>query len=333
MGMRMSVPFAKLPPVVFLMGDLDLPLRDRIYREPDGPHVLICLGNLLEDALDHVAARPDCRALGVLGLPAYAPPDLRVLEGRRFLVGDADRARRREYVEAALRVGAEVEWLNQPRPSLERVAAWALPVGAVILAAGRGSRMGRQKLLLEVGGRPLVRHVVDSAAASGCDEVLVVYSDPAVADAVADRARCIENPDPDAGVSGSLRLGLEALGDQEAGALVLLGDQPLVEPRAIAALLRHWRREGSRPAVGTQYASDDGHSSNGRGPWWRPPVLLDRSLFSELRTLTGDEGARQVLNKRRELVDVVVTETPPHDVDTPEDYAKIVRLFPGPGQG
>ncbi len=311
------------------MGDLDLPLRDRIYREPDGPHVLICIGKLLEDALDHVAARPDCRAIGVLGLPPYAPPaELRVLEGRRFLVADADRARRRTYVEAALRTGAEVEWMSQPRPPLDRLAAWALPVGAVILAAGRGLRMGRQKLLLEVAGRPLVRHAVDAAAASGCDEVVVVYSDPAVADAVADRARCVENPDPDKGMSGSLRLGLDALGDQEAGALILLGDQPLVDATMLSTLLRHWRREGARAAVATRYATDDG-----AGPGWRPPVLLDRSLFAELRTLTGDEGARQVLNRRRELVDVVVTETPPHDVDTPEDYAKIVRLFPGPGQG
>ncbi|HEY5628222.1 MAG TPA: nucleotidyltransferase family protein [Candidatus Limnocylindrales bacterium] len=315
--------------MVFLMGDLDLPLRDRIYREPDGPHVVLCLGKLLEDALDHAAARPDCRALGVLGLPPYAPPEeLRVLEGRRFLVADSDRARRRAYVEAGLRVGAEVEWMDQPRPPLERVAAWALPVGAVILAAGRGSRMGAQKLLLEVGGRPMVRHAVDAAAAGGCDEVVVVYSDPAVADAVADRARCVENPAPDAGQSSSLRLGLEALGDQEAGAVILLGDQPLVEASTITELLRHWRREGSRAAVATRYESDDGE-----GPSWRPPVLLDRSLFAELRTLTGDEGARQVLNQRRELVDVVVTATPPHDVDTPEDYAKIVRLFPGPGQG
>lgn len=313
--------------MVFLLGDLDLPLRDRIYREPDGPHVVLCLGTLLEDALDHVAARPDCRALGVLGLPPYPPPaELRVLEGRRFLVADGDRARRRAYVEAGLGVGAEVEWMERARPPLEEVAAWALPVGAVILAAGRGSRMGRQKLLLEVGGRPLVRHVVDAAAASGCDELLVVYSDPAVADAVAERARCIENPDPDAGMSGSLRLGLEGLGDQEAGAMILLGDQPLVDAAMLSTLLRRWRREGARAAVATRYAADDG-----KGPWWRPPVLLDRSLFSELRTLTGDEGARQVLGRRRELVDVVVTEAPPHDVDTPEDYAKIVRLFPGRG--
>jgi CTP:molybdopterin cytidylyltransferase MocA len=314
--------------MVFLLGDLDLPVRDRIYREPDGPHVLICQGRLLADALDHVAARADCRALAVLGLPEGPPPELRVLEGRRLLVADGDRGRRRLFVEAAMRVGAEVEWLRDEHPPVERVAAWALPVGAVVLAAGGGTRMGRQKLLLDAGGRPLVRHVVDAAARGGCDEVVVVYSDPAVADAVADVARCVENAAAGSGLASSLRVGLESLRDHAAGALILLGDQPLVHPRTIESLLRAWRREGARVAVATRYDGADGGGAS-----WRPPVVLDRSLFAELRALEGDAGARQYLSGRPELVDVVPSSDLPHDVDTPEDYAKIVQLFPRPGPG
>lgn len=305
------------------MGDLDLPVRDRIYREPDGPHVLICQGRLLHDALDHVAARPDCRALAVLGLPPAPPPDLRILEGRRLLLADEERARRRAYVEAAMAVGAEVEWLDHADPAVDRVAAWALPVGGIVLAAGGGRRMGRQKLLLEVGGRPLVRHVVDAAARGGCDEVVLVYSDGAVADAVAHAARCVRNPDAATGLASSLRTGVDSVGDHVAGALILLGDQPLVNPTTIGALLRSWRREGARAAVATLYTSADGEA-----PEWRPPVVLDRSLFSELRTLDGDQGAKQYLDRHPEFVDVVPSSDPPHDVDTREDYAKIVRLFP-----
>jgi len=52
---------------VFLMSDLDLPLRDRTYREPEGPHVVLARGRELENALEHLDARPDCRALGIIG--------------------------------------------------------------------------------------------------------------------------------------------------------------------------------------------------------------------------------------------------------------------------
>jgi molybdenum cofactor cytidylyltransferase len=102
-------------------------------------------------------------------------------------------------------------------------------------------------------------------------------------------------------------------------ALVMLGDQPMVGSRTVAALLRAWRREGSRPAVAV---------SSGAAGKWTPPVVLARELWDELMTLQGDAGARQVLDPRPELVDVVPSLDRLDDVDTPDDYAKIVRLFP-----
>src|SRR5438270_12174238 len=78
--------------MVYLMSDLDLPLRDRIYREPDGPHVAVVRGRDLDAALDHLDARPDCRAPAVVGLPAELP-DLALLGGRRPPVCDGARAR------------------------------------------------------------------------------------------------------------------------------------------------------------------------------------------------------------------------------------------------
>jgi molybdenum cofactor cytidylyltransferase len=100
--------------------------------------------------------------------------------------------------------------------------------------------------------------------------------------------------------------------------IVMLGDQPLVGARTIAALLRSWRREGSRPAVAV--AQDEGG--------WSPPVVLSRELWDEVLALKGDAGARQILQGRPELVDVVPAPGRPDDIDTPDDYAKIVRLFP-----
>src|SRR2546421_88957 len=304
--------------MVYLMSDLDLPLRDRVYREPDGPHVAIVRGRDLDAALDHLDARPDCRALAVISLPKEVP-DLELMNGRRLLVVDGDRAAMREFAEVGMKSGAEVEWLHAERPDFHRIAAWALPVGAIVLAAGSATRMGRNKLLLEVGERPLVRHVIEAASEGGCHVVNAVYSDEAVRDAVANAATCVHNPKAADGQSTSLRVGLQSMPEEIAGALVMLGDQPLVGSRTVSLLLRAWRREGARPAVAASY---------GPKTSWRPPVLLDRSLWPDLMSLDGDSGARGLFDERPELLDTVPAAGRPDDVDTPDDYARIVHLFP-----
>jgi len=304
---------------IFLMSDLDLPLRSRTYREPDGPHVVVVRGRDLEAALEHADARPDCRALGVIGPLPEELPDLGQLAGRRLLVCASDGVRMREMVEAGLAAGADVEWLRSDRPDLHRLAAWALPVAAVVLAAGGTGRKGRSKLLLEAGGQPLVRHVIEAATEGGCHRVLAVYSDESVRAAIGDAAICVPNPDAASGRASSLRAGLAAVPEDMAGALVMVGDQPLVGARTVAVLLRAWRREGGRPAAAARLGEARG---------WQPPVLLDRSLFPELMTLTGDAGVQQVFDARPDLLDTVVAARRAEDVDTSEDYAKIVRLFP-----
>ncbi len=309
--------------MVYLMSDLDLPLRDRVYREPQEPHVVLVRGRDLDAALDHLDARPDCRALAVVGLPAEVP-DLALMSGRRLLVCDADRARMREFAEAGLEAGAEVEWFNSEQPDFERLAAWALPVGAVVLAAGAGSRMGTNKLLLDAGGRPLVCHVIEAAAEGGCQQVNAIYFEDQVKEAIGKSATCVLNPDAGKGQSTSLRVGLQSMAEDMAGALVMLGDQPLVGSRTVAVLLRAWRREGARPALAAAY---------GQRRAWKPPVILDRSLWPELMALTGDAGARQLFEQRPELLDTVLAGGRSDDVDTPEDYAKIVHLFPRQDQG
>jgi molybdenum cofactor cytidylyltransferase len=304
--------------MVYLMSDLDLPLRDRVYREPDGPHVAIVRGRDLDAALDHLDARPDCRALAVVGMPKETP-DLELLSGRRLLVVDGDRSRMRDFAEVGMAAGADVEWLHADRPDVNRVGAWALPVGAIILAAGFASRMGANKLLLEVGDKPLVRHVIEAASEGGCHVVNTVYADEAVREAIGHAATCVRNPDAALGQSSSLRVGLQSLPEEIAGALVMLGDQPLVGARTVTMLLRAWRREGARPAVAATYGD--------RGSW-RPPVLLDRSLWPDVMSLDGDAGARQLFGARPELLDTVPAVGRPDDVDTPDDYARIVQLFP-----
>jgi CTP:molybdopterin cytidylyltransferase MocA len=302
---------------IFFLGPLDYPLRGRGFREPDGPHLAVTPGSALEAALEHLARRPDCRGLAVLGVPER-PPDLGRQDGRRLLVCESDGGRMRDFVAAAWKAGAEAEWINNGEPSLDQLGAWALPVAGLVLAAGAGSRMkeaAEDKLLLDYDGVPLVRYAVSAAAEGGCQGVWAVYSRPEVARVLEGYATCLHNPDAARGQASSLRLGLENLPPTAAGAMILLGDQPLVGARTVEMLLRTWRREDARPAVAASYGGE-----------WRPPVVVERPLWPRLMELQGDAGARQLFGPEPGLLDTVPASGLPDDVDTPDDYARILQL-------
>jgi CTP:molybdopterin cytidylyltransferase MocA len=281
---------------------------------------MVVRGRDLDAGLQHIVSRSDCRSVAVVGLPEQVP-DLSPLVGRRLLLVDGDSGRLRDFAEVAIRAGIEVEWIRAARPPFERLAAALLPIGGIVLAAGRSSRMpGSQKLLLDIDGVPMVRHVLEAATEGGCHQTVVVYAQDDVKRAINGRAELVFNPKADTGMASSLQAGLRAMRPEIEAAMVLLGDQPLVGSRTVATLLRAWRREGSRPAVAAAGPDESNE--------WSPPVILARELWEEIFALKGDAGARQVLQGRPELLDVVPAPGRPDDIDTPDDYAKIVRLFP-----
>jgi len=278
---------------------------------------MVVRGRDLDSALQHVTARSDCRSVAVVGLPEQVP-DMKPLIGKRLLLVDGDSARLRGFAEVAIRAGIEVEWIRSTRPPFERLAAALLPVGGIVLAAGRSSRMpGSQKLLLDIDGVPMVRHVLEAASEGGCHQTVVVYAEDDVKRAINGRAELVYNAKAQTGMASSMQAGLLAMRPEIEAAMVVLGDQPLVGSRTVATLLRAWRREGSRPAVAA--SSADG---------WAPPVILSRELWGDLFALKGDAGARQVLQGRSELIDIVPAPGRSDDIDTPDDYTKIVKLFP-----
>lgn len=188
----------------------------------------------------------------------------------------------------------------------------------VVLAAGASRRMGRAKQLLPVGGRPLLEGVVAGAAASRLDEVVVVLgarAEEILAAVDLGRARVVRNPDHAVGMSTSLRAGLAALGSEVDRAMIILGDQPAISADLLNELLDLQERSGL-PAAALSFAG-----------LLHPPVVLARELWGDLSSLEGDVGCRAVIRARPELVAALPAEGDlrhPVDVDTPEDYARLV---------
>jgi CTP:molybdopterin cytidylyltransferase MocA len=188
----------------------------------------------------------------------------------------------------------------------------------VVLAAGASRRMGRAKQLLPVGGRPLLEGVVASACASSLDDVLVVLgarADEILAAVDLGRARVVHNPEHAVGMSTSLRVGMAALGPGVDRAVVILGDQPAISAELLDRLLDMQERSGL-PAAALSF-----------GGLLHPPVVLARELWGDLESLEGDVGCRAVIRAHPELVAALPAEGDLHhpvDVDTPEDYARLV---------
>ncbi len=181
-------------------------------------------------------------------------------------------------------------------------------------------RLGRPKQLLLVGGKPLLRHVAERALASTCDGVVVVVGHEA--EAIKNSLRglkvqFIRNPGYREGMSTSLRAAVRQLGAVVDGFVVLLSDQPEIEPDAITAVVRVRRATGA-PVVVTQY----GEAS-------RSPVLFGHETFPDLLVIRGDEGGRSVVRAYRERLVAVEgpTKAPPEDVDTEEAYQALLARW------
>mgnify|MGYP001610089386 FL=1 len=187
-------------------------------------------------------------------------------------------------------------------------------IAGIVLTAGFARRMGRQKLLLQLQGKPVVRWAVERLVPHVEDVVVVTGEDDApIREALAGLAvRYAVNPNPQAGQGSSIAVGVGALKPWTRAALIALGDQPRIPEAVVPRLLEAFARSGKAIVVPV-YRGTQG-----------TPVLFASEVFPELRTLTGDAGARAVVQARPERVESVPIDAPmPPDVDTPEDYARL----------
>ena len=187
-------------------------------------------------------------------------------------------------------------------------------IAGVLLAAGRSSRFGSDKLCALLDGQPVIVRSLRTVAALD-DVVVVIPPDAAALVAVlpGTKARIVANPDRDSGMSSSLRVAIESVSDADA-VVVALGDQPYASAEVTRMLLARWR-EGGADIVVPEYTDGRGH-----------PVLFGRVCFEALRMLEGDSGARGLIGDARFRVARVQVSTPmPIDVDTPEALALAAR--------
>ncbi len=171
-----------------------------------------------------------------------------------------------------------------------------MQIAGIVLAAGSASRMGHNKLLLELGGESLVRRAVRAAVEAELDPVIVVLGHEAErVRAALEGLRCepVVNPCFPLGMSTSLDAGVAALPPTAAAAVVLLADMPLVDAAMVrTVVLRH--RDGGAPVVSSRY-----------GPVPAPPILYARVIFPELRGGLGEGRGREVVRRHARLADYV----------------------------
>jgi len=184
----------------------------------------------------------------------------------------------------------------------------------LLLAAGGAARFGSQKLLASWGGVPIVRRAADALIQCVQPTIVVVGSEAAAIATALEGTYAVmfQNRDWSEGLSTSLRSGIQVMPRAAEAAVVCLGDQPGLDPDVIRAVIAHWRTT-KLPIVCARYRGERGH-----------PVLLARSVFREVESITGDVGARALMARDPSRVAFVdVDAVAPRDVDTPDDLAAL----------
>lgn len=194
-------------------------------------------------------------------------------------------------------------------------------IPAVVLAAGRSSRMGRPKAALELpGDTTFLGRLLASLDAAGAAPLVVVTGPDrdavtgAVREPLRARVRFVANPEPDRGQLSSMQCGLAAVETSAPAAVVALVDVPIVQPDTVRRLVERWAASGEalvRPSRGARH----GH-----------PFVVGRALIDALLAAPSDTTARHVIAPWLPGLDVEVEDEGPfEDVDTPEEYERLVR--------
>ncbi len=188
----------------------------------------------------------------------------------------------------------------------------------IILAAGSSSRMGLPKQLLQLHGKSLLRHAADTALAAHPAEVVAVLgfeSDRMKHELDDLPVRVVLNPAWQEGIASSVLEGIRALPESAETALMMLCDQPFITAELLIRLITCC--SDKRPIAATGYEQSAG-----------VPACFKRSLFPELQQLSGDQGAKGVINKDLTRVTTIPFDAANIDIDTLDDYRTHIESAP-----
>jgi molybdenum cofactor cytidylyltransferase len=198
----------------------------------------------------------------------------------------------------------------------------AMRVAAVVLAAGKSERMGRNKLLLKLGGKALIEHILDALEASKVNEIVVVLGNKPmeVADVIKprlNRTRIIVNENYEEGMTSSFKTGLKQIEHADA-ALLILGDQLILDQELVNAMIEEMEKNRGRALIVSPiYEGKKGH-----------PLLFSEELFKEILALKDGEVIRDIVHRH---IDQFLNINGPNwtkmDIDTPKDFEDAVQLF------
>ena len=191
-------------------------------------------------------------------------------------------------------------------------------ISAILLAAGESRRMGQFKQLLTISDKSFVEHCADNLLASHIDELIIVTGHRAedVRSAVGERSvRFAHNVDYQSGMASSIKCGFGALSEESQACVVALVDQPTIGAEVINLVIDCYEKAHEAIVIPT-YQGRNGH-----------PIIVDRSLNSEILAMDNEQGLRQVVRAHHDRVArvEVYTELVLADCDLPEDYQRILK--------
>ena len=191
-------------------------------------------------------------------------------------------------------------------------------VAAIILAAGKSQRMGRQKLLLPLNGNTILGKTIENVKRSGINDIVLVLGhmgETICHNIDTTGLKIVINEDYDKGQMTSVKAGLAEL-HQGFGAMFILGDQPFIDSSVYRKL---WQEYQNSDAQIVLPATIDGRRGN--------PVIFAPELFSEIALIEGDNGPRALIDSHlHDVLTVLFSDDTIHlDIDTPETYEKCVE--------